>query len=105
VVLVRFPFSDLAVSKKRPALIVSPPEFSARHGDVVLLAMTSQKQQDDLALQEWESAALPKPTWFKPLIATITTEVIVRRLGSLSVADRSRAVRAIRVAIAPEFLK
>ncbi len=32
VVLVRFPFTNLTAAKKRPAVVVSPQEFSRRHG-------------------------------------------------------------------------
>jgi mRNA-degrading endonuclease toxin of MazEF toxin-antitoxin module len=38
-VLVRFPFTDLTAVKKRPAVIISPAEFTRRHGDVVLIAL------------------------------------------------------------------
>lgn len=34
VVLVRFPFSDLATTRKRPAVVISPTEYASRHGDV-----------------------------------------------------------------------
>jgi mRNA-degrading endonuclease toxin of MazEF toxin-antitoxin module len=34
VVLVRFPFTDLANQKRRPVLVVSPNEFSSRYGDI-----------------------------------------------------------------------
>jgi len=30
VVLLRFPFTDLQSKKKRPALVINPPEFSER---------------------------------------------------------------------------
>ena len=51
VVLVRFPFTDLTALKKRPALIVSPSEFSKRNGDVVIVALTGQPQTEpDAAL-------------------------------------------------------
>ncbi len=46
IVLVRFPFADLTTTKKRPGLVVSPLAFTARQGDVVVLAITSQPQKD-----------------------------------------------------------
>jgi mRNA interferase MazF len=105
VVLVRFPFSDLVASKKRPVLVLSPRGYGNRYGDVVVLALTSQDSGDEqFALQNWQQAGLPKPTWFKPLIATITSRIIDRRLGTLSAEDLPRAVSAIRYSISPEFL-
>jgi mRNA interferase MazF len=41
-VLVRFPFTDFSTLKKRPALVLSSPKFTARQGDVVVMALTSQ---------------------------------------------------------------
>jgi mRNA interferase MazF len=45
-VLVRFPFTDFSTLKKRPALVLSSPSFTAQQGDVVVMAMTSQAQRD-----------------------------------------------------------
>lgn len=70
VVLVRFPFTDLTSTKKRPALVISPSEYSFEFGDFVALALTSQAQSKDLELHAWKQAGLPKPTWFKPIVAT-----------------------------------
>ncbi len=39
VVLVRFPFTDLTTSKKRPSIILSSSEYSDRFGDVVLMPL------------------------------------------------------------------
>jgi len=104
VVLVRFPFTDLAAVKKRPALVLSPPEFSDRYDDIVVLAMTSQPQPDDqLRVHEWRQAGLPKPTWFKPLIATVACGIIDRRIGTLQHQDQPRAVDVIRLLISSRF--
>jgi len=60
IILVHFPFTDLTSTQKRPALIVSPAAYAARHGDVVVLALTSQNQNDPaLALAQWRAAGLP----------------------------------------------
>ena len=37
IVLVRYPFTDLRVSKKRPAVILSPRIYTDQFGDVVLM--------------------------------------------------------------------
>lgn len=104
VVLVRFPFTDLAAAKKRPALVVSPTEFTRRYADVVLLALTSQPQPEpESALQDWRGAGLPKATWLKPLIATLSVDILEKRLGKLAAVDRSRAASLLRRLIAPTF--
>lgn len=105
VVLVRFPFTDLATSKKRPALVLSPRGYSTRYGDVVLLALTSQPQpEDELGLRDWQQAGLPKPTWLKALIATVSAKIIVRRLGAIGQDDWPRAAKAVKLLIASDFL-
>lgn len=98
VVLVRFPFTDLSSAKKRPAVIVSPAGFPATHGDVVVIALTSREQTEtDLALTAWQAAGLPKPTWLKPLVATLASSVVARRLGGLAAADRPRLSRVLEM--------
>jgi mRNA interferase MazF len=91
VVLVRFPFTDLSATKKRPAVVVSPVEFVEKYGDVVVLALTSCSQDDDsLRLSDWQAAGLRKPTWIKPLIGTVALSMIEARLGTLSGRDKHR---------------
>jgi mRNA interferase MazF len=97
VVLVRFPFTDLSSTKKRPALVVSPLSFSQRFGDVVVMPLTSQGQQEaDLALSKWQAAGLPKQTWIKPLIGTLSLGIVDRQIGKLDPSD----YRCVRAAVA-----
>jgi len=104
VVLVRFPFTDLSAAKQRPALVVSPAEYAARHGDVVVLALTSRPQPDDAtAIDCWREAGVPKPTWIKPLIATLAATMLTQSLGRLKPADWPRVETAIRLRIAGQF--
>lgn len=104
VVLVRFPFTDLSSTKRRPAIIVSPPDFSARYGDVVVLALTSQEQPEDfLALTRWSDAGLPKPTWVKALIATIAADLVIKKLGEVRDEDRSLVRRVISLVVSADL--
>ena len=106
VVLVRFPFTDLSTTKKRPALILSSAGFTSRQGDVVVLALTSQPQRDGrLRLTHWQSAGLPKPTWVKTVIGTFASALVLRRIGRLHPADRPPVRLAMRLSIASTFLK
>jgi mRNA interferase MazF len=106
IVLVRFPFTDFSSTKKRPALVLSTPGLTARQGDVVVLALTSQPQRDaKLRLSRWGAAGLVKPTWLKALIGTVAATLVLRRLGRLHAADYARARFGLRQAIAPAFLK
>ncbi len=105
VLLVRFPFTDLASARKRPALVLSPPEFARSHGDVVVLALTSRPQSDDsLRLTDWKAAGLLKPSWLKPLVGTLSGRLVVRRLGKLADADGPRVTKALSELIDRKFL-
>ena len=105
VVLVRFPFTDLEAARKRPALVLSPPEFAQSHRDVVVLALTSRPQSDDsLRLAEWRAAGLLRPTWLKPLIGTLSGRLVVRRLGKLADADGPCVAKALSELIDCRFL-
>jgi mRNA interferase MazF len=103
VVLVRFPFTDLSAAKRRPAVILSAPDYTTQYADVVLLALTSQPQTaaDALAVRRWKEAGLVKPTWFKRLIATVSASLVDQRLGQLAPDDHAPLVRSI---LAPEFV-
>lgn len=104
VVLVRFPFTDLTAAKKRPAVILSPEDLTNRYNDVVLIALTSQPQDDkDAALTDWQAAGLPKQSWLKPLIATVDAGIVERLLGGLTEADRQRVSLILRGLISPIF--
>jgi hypothetical protein len=72
---------------------------------VVVLALTSQRQPDDEALlTRWKQAGLPKPTWCKPLIATLASTVIDRRLGRLASEDTPCITKAIKAMISDNLL-
>ena len=104
VVLVRFPFTDLSSTKKRPCVVVSPIEFSTRYGDTVVLALTSCRQKNDLLqLENWREAGLLKPTWIKPVLGTISLSVVDRLLGDLSAKDRTRVAGVLDAMIAREM--
>jgi mRNA interferase MazF len=106
VALVRFPFTDLTAAKRRPVVVVSPAEYAAHRGDVVVLALTSQPQRDDaLRLGQWSAARLPKPTWVKPVLGTLAVELLERRLGTVAKEDEPQIVAALRSALAPKFWK
>jgi mRNA interferase MazF len=94
IVLVRFPFTDLSTTKKRPAVILSPGAYTDRFGDVVLMPLTGRAEQESsLALSHWQASGLRKPTWVKPIIGTLSAGLIERRLGRL-VDDDEQCIRA-----------
>lgn len=95
VVLVPFPFTNQAGSKQRPAVIISPDEYQSIRGDVIIMAITSQKKQQ--ILQDGEcyidekSAGLLKPSLLKAVVTTIEASLIIKKLGEFN-EDNVRAL-------------
>ena len=106
ILLVRFPFTDLTTSKNRPAVILSPQSYMTRFGDIVLMPLTSQPDSDaSLALSQWRAAGLLKPTWVKPIIGTLTTRLINKRLGKLVDVDEPCVRAALAVLLESRWTK
>lgn len=100
VVLVAFPFTNLQATKKRPAVIISRQIYQQTRPDVILMAITGQIRQPlaigEAILQDWQAAGLAKPSLFKPLIATLEQNQIVKVMGRLSDSDREQVGKVIQ---------
>lgn len=91
VVLIAFPFTDLATTKMRPAVIVSSDTFNGRNLDVILVAITSQvpktttEDEHLLSTDDQKQAGLPKRSLVKVgKIVTLDQRLIRKRLGRIS---------------------
>jgi mRNA interferase MazF len=94
IVLVRYPFTDLSTTKRRPAVVLSKQDYVDRYGDIIVMPLTGQSDRDPvLALREWRRAGLLKPTWLKPIIGTLSVRLVEKHLGKLQVSDEA-CVRA-----------
>ena len=105
VVLVRFPFTGLDSTKKRPALVLTTLMIGKRAEIVTLAMITSQidgvKLAGDTLIAEWKRAHLLHPSLVRlAKIATLDRALIERRLGSLAGSDiasvRSGFVKTFR---------
>jgi mRNA interferase MazF len=99
IVLVPFPFTSQAASKKRPAVIVSSGAYNASKRDIVVMAVTSQLRASatlgEVWLQDWQSVGLIKPSAIKPVFATLEQAMVIRQLGHLSGRDQASLKAAI----------
>ena len=95
VVVLPFPFSDLTLSKRRPALVVAAPGGD----DLILCQVTSQSVNDNLSIEllsrDFAVGSLNKPSNIRPnRIFTADRHIILYKIGSLnqdklsSVTDR-----------------
>lgn len=99
VVLVRFPFADLASAKKRPALVLARTARSPRNRIATVAMITSQIEAlriaGDVLLSDWQSAGLLHPSLLRlAKVATIDEALIEKAIGHLAAADRQAAQAA-----------
>jgi len=103
IVLVKFPFTNLQTTKQRPAVIISSQLYHENRPDIILMAVTSRIRSPlatgEAKIENWKDAGLVKPSVFKPLIATIEKEQIIKTLGSTTSEDQSRLTTIIETII------
>lgn len=65
------------------------------------MAITSQTQSaifaDNVTVTDWQSSGLLKPSVIKPIISTIESKLVLRKLGSLQDADCQNLQEVIQV--------
>lgn len=96
VVVVPFPFSDRAITRRRPALVLSDAPFAEHSGSAILAMITSARQSDwpgDTPVTDRDKAGLAVPCKVRLKLFTLDTRLILQRVGRLGEADRT-AVRA-----------
>ena len=94
-ILVRFPFTDLDHSKKRPALVLKVIPYSPKLKLIQIAIITSQidlpEIEGDYLIQDWKEASLLHPSRLRlAKIATIESELVEKNLGALSKKDRTK---------------
>ncbi len=103
VILLPFPFTDLAAVKRRPALVVSSDRFHKHFEDVILVAMTSQVPpaltEFEMLLRSRDMALghLPKPSVVKlGKIFTAHRSLIVKRVGRVQKGSLMKILARLR---------
>ena len=90
IVLVKFVFADEKGAKQRPALIVSGERYHQGRREAILAAITSNVGRlliGDYKVKAWREAGLLFPSTITGIIRTIKQEMIVRKIGELSVPE------------------
>lgn len=99
IVLVKFPFTHLLSTKKRPALVLVHTHHSTKVELVTVAMVTSKvdgiKLPGDVLMENWEKANLLHPSLVRlSKVATLETSLIEKELGTISENDKS-SVRAM----------
>lgn len=95
VVKVPFPFTDIKLTKVRPALIISDAKhFNAKIGLSIMAMITSVKSLQnpwptDVLINDLETAGLPVPSLIRFKLFTLDHRLILDSIGSLSKTDTS----------------
>ena len=90
VVLIRFVFADETGEKLRPALVVSADSYHAGRQEVIVAAITSNRDRalfGDVAIRSWEPAGLLLPSVVTGIVRTVKRAMIAKRVGALSGSD------------------
>lgn len=92
VVTVPFPFTDSAMQKRRPALVLSDSAtFNAKIGHSVMAMITSEKNAPwplDVKIGDLKHAGLPAPSVVRMKLFTLDHRFVVARVGALADTDR-----------------
>ena len=86
IVLIPFPYSDLTLSKKRPALIISNEKMNKMQ-DVICCLVTTKSHKDDLKIEQdsFDEGNLPFKSFIKPhRIFTIQEKIIIKKLCKIN---------------------
>lgn len=98
VVVVPFPFTDSAATKRRPALVLSSQGFNDRAAHLVLAMITSHENRGwplDVELRDLAAAGLSHPSVVRMKLFTLDERFVLRRAGSLAAPDRAAVRRAL----------
>lgn len=98
VVVVPFPFTDRATTRRRPALVVSAKGCN-RHGHSVLAMITSASHRPwpgDTTLADLKAAGLKASSLVRLKLFTLDNRFIARRIGVLGPVDRAAVSSRVR---------
>jgi mRNA interferase MazF len=87
-----FPFTDVAVRKPRPVLVLSHDGFNRRHGHVISCMITTgagSRWPSDHAIADLPATGLSHPSLVRWKVFTLPGALLGRRIGSLGEVDRA----------------
>jgi len=96
IVLSKFPFSDMAVSKWRPGLVISSADYHAVTGQVWLLMITRAKASawpNDIMIEEYKSAGLEQPCLVRMKLYTLDYKLLGKTIGQVTPRSLAQARR------------
>jgi len=99
VVVVPFPFVDVAGDKRRPSLVLSRRTFNQSSGHSICAMITTAgggRWSTDVAIDDFAAAGLKRPCVVRWKLFTLPNEIILKRAGALGSLDRNNVIGAAR---------
>jgi mRNA interferase MazF len=100
VVLVPFPFIDVASTRQRPALVLSSSRyFNIKIGSSVMAMITTAGHYPwpfDVAISQLENAGLSRPSIVRMKLFTLDHRLILKKIGILHKADQQSVAEGLR---------
>jgi len=100
VVVVPFPFTDRATTKRRPALVLSNAKsFNQPVGQSVLAMITSAANSAwllDINITDLDAAGLTSASIIRMKLFTLDHQLIIRKAGSLATQDRAAVQQVLK---------
>jgi len=99
IVVVPFPFTDKAQTKKRPAIVLSSLLHQEESQHITLLMITSAKNsgwKSDYLLRDLKETGLSVSSIVRQKIFTIDSRLVLRSIGCLSAHDKSAVIKALQ---------
>jgi mRNA interferase MazF len=99
VVVVPFPFVDVATEKRRPSLVLSREAFNEMSGHSICAMITTASRTlwpTDIPIRDLKLAGLPRPCVVRWKLFTLPNDSILRKAGTLGRKDRDSMLESAR---------
>ncbi len=91
VAVIPFPFAEIPIVKRRPAVVISGHAFNKANASTLVAMITSSTLDDwpsDVRIEDLEAAGLKVQCKVRWRLTTIANDLIMRTTGRLEGADR-----------------
>ena len=98
VLVLPFPFTDKAASKRRPAVVLSSRAFNREAGHFIAAMVTSAEHEgwpEDVPVGDLDAAGLAHESVVRMKLFTLDERLVLRQAGVLSTGDWSAVTAAL----------
>lgn len=98
VVVLPFPFAEVPVVKRRPAVVISGMQFNTENRSTLVAMITSSTREtwpSDVLIDDRQSAGIKVPCRVRWRMTTVPNDLILKSIGVLQGMDRIRCEREL----------